>query len=80
MNSENRGNPLWVVWSMVQRTITVFLSKKTPWYVKLALAAGLIYVVSPYDLIPEWVPVFGVMDDLALVALLITWASGYHEK
>ena len=80
MSSENQSNPLWGVWNMVQRTITVFFSKKTPWYVKLALAAGLLYVVSPYDLIPEWIPVFGVMDDLALVALLIAWASGYHEK
>jgi len=80
MSSENQGNPLWAVWNMVQRTITVFFSRKTPWYVKLALAAGLLYVVSPYDLIPEWIPVFGVMDDLALVALLIAWASGYHEK
>ena len=80
MNSENRGNPLWVAWNMVQRAVAVFLSKKTPWYVKAALAAGLLYAISPYDLIPEWIPVFGVMDDLALAALLIAWASGYHEK
>ena len=80
MNSENRGNLLWMAWNMVQRTVAVFLSPKTPWYVKLALGAGLLYALSPYDLIPEWVPVFGVMDDLALAALLIAWASGYNEK
>ena len=64
---------------MVQRTVAVFLSRRTPWYVKLILAAGLLYALSPYDLIPEWVPVFGVMDDLALAALLIIWASGYQK-
>jgi uncharacterized membrane protein YkvA (DUF1232 family) len=38
----------------------------------------LVYVLSPYDLIPEWVPVFGILDDLALAALLIAWASRYR--
>jgi uncharacterized membrane protein YkvA (DUF1232 family) len=37
----------------------------------------LLYTLSPYDLIPEWVPVFGVMDDLALAALLIAWANSF---
>ena len=32
----------------------------------------------PYDLIPEWIPVLGVMDDLALVALLVAWANGFQ--
>ncbi|MGW8161897.1 MAG: YkvA family protein [Desulfobulbales bacterium] len=64
---------------MIQRTVAVFLSKNTPWYVKFILGAGLLYVLSPYDLIPEWIPVLGIMDDLALAALLIAWASGYRE-
>lgn len=63
---------------MVRRTWAVFMSRKTPWYVKLLLGAGLVYVLSPYDIIPDWVPVFGILDDLALAALLIAWASGYR--
>jgi enoyl-[acyl-carrier protein] reductase I len=43
--------------------------------VKVVLVLGLLYTLSPYDLIPEWVPVLGVMDDLALAALLIAWAN-----
>ena len=65
---------------MIQRAVAVFFARKTPWYVKVALVAGLLYAVSPYDLIPEWVPVFGVMDDIALAAILITWAAGYSER
>lgn len=64
---------------MIRRTVAVFLSRKTPWHVKLILVAGLLYALSPYDLIPEWVPVFGVLDDLALAVLLITWASRYAD-
>ena len=65
------------IWQMVVHAKAVFLSPTTPWYVKIVLAAGVLYALSPYDLIPEWVPVLGVMDDLALVALLIAWANRF---
>ncbi|HEB68924.1 MAG TPA: DUF1232 domain-containing protein [Desulfobulbus sp.] len=64
--------------TMVRHAVAVFLDHQTPLYVKLLLGAGLLYVVSPYDLIPEWIPVLGVMDDLALVALLVAWANGFQ--
>ncbi len=54
------------------------MARETPLYVKLILGSGLLYILSPYDLIPEWIPVIGVLDDLALAALLISWASGFH--
>lgn len=31
--------------------------------------AVLLYIFSPIDVIPEWIPVIGVLDDLALLAL-----------
>ncbi len=63
---------------MVRHAVAVFLARETPLYVKLILGAGLLYAVSPYDLIPEWIPVFGVLDDLALAALLVAWANGFQ--
>ncbi len=63
---------------MVRHAIAVFLARQTPLYVKLVLGAGLIYILSPYDLIPEWIPVVGVLDDITLAALLITWANGFR--
>jgi len=66
------------LWQMITRTKAVFLSPSTPLPVKIVLALGLLYTLSPYDLIPEWVPVFGVMDDLALAALLIAWANSFQ--
>ena len=73
------GNIFSYFWGMIRHAAAVFVSRKTPWYVKLILGAGLLYVISPYDFIPEWVPVIGVMDDLALAALLIAWASRFEE-
>jgi uncharacterized membrane protein YkvA (DUF1232 family) len=40
---------------------------RVPWYVK-ALAAGVAaYALSPIDLIPDFVPVVGYVDDLIIV-------------
>lgn len=64
-------------WEMLVRTKDVFLSPTTPLRVKVVLALGLLYTLSPYDLIPEWVPVIGVLDDLGLAALLIAWANKF---
>lgn len=74
------GNIIRHIGGMIRRTIAVFLSRETPLYVKALLAAGLLYALSPYDLIPDWIPVAGLMDDLALAALLISWASGYRPS
>jgi len=65
------------LWQMLKHAKDVFVSPITPLPVKVVLALGLLYAVSPYDLIPEWVPVLGVMDDLALAALLIAWANSF---
>lgn len=78
MNTQ-QGNIITRLADMARRTVRVFMSPKTPWYVKMVLAAGLIYILSPYDLIPDWVPVLGIMDDIALAAILIAWAAGYQE-
>ena len=63
---------------MARRAVNVFTSRQTPLYVKLLLGAGIIYILSPWDIIPEWIPVVGILDDIALAAVLIAWAAGYQ--
>jgi len=41
---------------------------------KIALAAAMVYLASPIDLIPDFVPVLGYLDDLILVPLGIWFA------
>lgn len=42
---------------------------RVPWYAKLLAIAITGYVLSPIDLIPDFVPVLGLIDDLLLVPL-----------
>lgn len=44
--------------------------KDTPWPAKLFAAITLVYVLSPLDLIPDFIPVLGYLDDLLIVPLL----------
>ena len=47
---------------------------KTPWYAKLVVAGIVAYAFSPIDLIPDFVPVLGYLDDLILLPLGIALA------
>jgi uncharacterized membrane protein YkvA (DUF1232 family) len=42
---------------------------RVPWYAKLVAACVVAYALSPIDLIPDFVPVLGYLDDLVLVPL-----------
>lgn len=42
---------------------------RVPWYAKLLLGAVVAYALSPIDLIPDFIPVLGHLDDLVLIPL-----------
>ena len=52
----------------------VFLAlkeKRTPWRAKIIGAVVVVYALSPVDLIPDFIPVLGYLDDIILLPLLI---------
>jgi uncharacterized membrane protein YkvA (DUF1232 family) len=47
---------------------------RVPWYAKAVAAAVAAYALSPIDLIPDFIPVLGYLDDLIVVPLGIMLA------
>jgi uncharacterized membrane protein YkvA (DUF1232 family) len=47
---------------------------RTPWYAKLFVAGIVAYALSPIDLIPDFIPILGFLDDLILIPLGIVVA------
>ena len=47
---------------------------RTPWYAKLVVAGFVAYAVTPVDLVPDAIPVLGIVDDLIFVPLAIAAA------
>lgn len=46
----------------------------TPWYAKLVVAGCVAYALTPVDLIPDAIPVIGLIDDLIFIPLAIALA------
>ena len=50
---------------------------RTPWYAKTLAVLVVAYAFSPIDLIPDFIPVLGYLDDLILIpagiALAVKW-------
>lgn len=47
---------------------------RTPWAARLLVAFAVAYALSPIDLIPDFIPVLGMLDDLLLLPLLLALA------
>ncbi|TFZ04161.1 YkvA family protein [Ramlibacter humi] len=44
-----------------------------PGWFKLGVALAVLYLISPFDFVPDFIPFFGVVDDLVLVPLALRW-------
>jgi uncharacterized membrane protein YkvA (DUF1232 family) len=60
-----------------RETYTLYLayqSPATPWYAKVFAIGVVAYAFSPIDLIPDFIPVLGYLDDLILVPMGVSLA------
>ena len=68
---------LTLLWSLLRgdalRLWRALRHPASPGWLKLGIGLLALYLVSPIDLIPDVLPVIGVIDDLVLVPLAIRW-------
>ncbi len=76
-----KDNGIWKKWAMWKRlrdwarkmkcgVLMLWLAARdprTPWQAKMLAGAVAAYALSPIDLIPDFIPILGYLDDLVLV-------------
>ena len=58
--------------SEAQVLMTAYTDERTPLTAKILIGITVGYLLSPVDLIPDFIPVLGLLDDLIIVPLLIS--------
>ena len=53
---------------------------KTPWLAKLFLGLAIAYLLLPFDLIPDFIPVLGQLDDIIIIPVLVYLALLFIPK
>jgi len=61
---------LWLAWFTLR-------DPRTPWSARLAIVLALAYVISPIDLVSDFIPVLGWIDDGLVAALLLKLAMRF---
>jgi uncharacterized membrane protein YkvA (DUF1232 family) len=49
----------------------------TPWYARALIVGSVVYALTPSDLFPDVLPVFGFVDDLIFVPLALGLAARF---
>jgi uncharacterized membrane protein YkvA (DUF1232 family) len=87
-NKAGQQAPMWDRWKHWARTIkrdahALYLAARdprVPWYAKALAIAVAGYALSPIDLIPDFVPVLGLLDDIVIVPLGVALAIRLTPK
>jgi uncharacterized membrane protein YkvA (DUF1232 family) len=77
MNPPTRWTGLLDFWKKQARALKIqvmvlyyaYRDRRTPWYARLFTGFIVAYAFSPIDLIPDFIPVLGYLDDLVIVPL-----------
>lgn len=69
MNLKERGKKLK---TDIPAVFVALKKKETPVAAKILAGATIVYALSPIDLIPDFIPVLGYLDDLIILPILIT--------
>lgn len=57
------------------------LDVRTPIWAKWAFILMIVYVISPVDMLPDWIPILGIADDVVIIVTVINfikWKLPHH--
>lgn len=62
---------LMVVPRLIMLAVRLLMDSRVPGATRAALAGGMLYIISPIDLVPDFIPVIGQLEDAVLAMLLV---------
>lgn len=77
---EMRRGPVKEIWGKVQSLVTMMKDPEAAWKSKAVAIAALVYLISPFDAVPDVIPFVGLLDDVALIAAVVSTLTTELEK
>lgn len=68
------------LWERIEYWAKLLFRKETPLRARAIILFAILYLLSPFDLIPDWITGLGLLDDLTIVSLLVAWAVRIAEN
>ena len=68
------------LWTRLETWAKLLFRRDTPLKVKAILGVAILYLLSPFDLVPDWIIGLGFLDDFTVVSLLVVWALKIADK
>ena len=74
LDGKKKG-PIAAIWDKVQQLWAYVRDPNVHWAQKALPLAGLVYLVSPIDLVPDFIPGAGLLDDAGVIGMIV-WRLG----
>lgn len=68
------------LWGNAKEYFSIITHRDTPLYIKGLVVLAALYLISPIDLVPDWLAGLGFVDDIAIVSLLLSYAVRLVKK
>lgn len=78
-NSMKKGK-LAEVWDDVLNIYNFMKDPNTPWIGKTIAIAALLYMISPIDAVPDFIPIAGLVDDVGIIAMALAKLTAEYKK
>lgn len=83
LSKMNRGKVA-EIWDKVMALWSFIKDPNAPWAGKAIAIGALLYLISPIDAVPDFIPVVGLADDVGVIALAVAKLAGdltnYYKK
>jgi uncharacterized membrane protein YkvA (DUF1232 family) len=66
--------------TIIRAVVGLARDPSLPRTAKIALGAAALYLASPVDLVPDFIPVLGYVDDLLLAAILLDGILNFADR